>query len=278
MHRGEIHMDNFITLSNGTKIPQIGFGVYLVDNDTEAPGAVEEALRVGYRHIDTAAIYKNEEGVAKGIAASGVARADIFLTSKIWNDDIRAGRTKEAFQESLDRLNTDYLDLCLIHWPVDGIVEAWRALIELYKEGKAKAIGVSNFKQHHLEQLKEADLMMPMVNQIELHPQFPQKDFVDYLKGEGMHIEAWSPLMQGKFMEIDLFHELANKYEKTPSQIVLRWHLQTGHVALPKSVTPSRIQENLKVFDFQLSSEDMAAIDAIATNERIGPDPDKIKF
>ncbi|WP_391119262.1 aldo/keto reductase [Psychrobacillus sp. L3] len=269
---------DFITLSNGLKIPQIGFGVWRVDNDTEAPGAVEEALRVGYRHIDTAAVYKNEEGVAKGIAASGVAREDIFLTSKIWNDDIRAGRTKEAFQESLDRLNTDYLDLCLLHWPVDGIVEAYRALVELYEEGKVKAIGVSNFKQHHLEQLKDAGLMTPMVNQIELHPQLPQKDFVAYLKGEGIHVEAWSPLMQGKFMEIDLFHELAKKYEKTPSQIVIRWHLQSGHVALPKSVTPSRISENLNVFDFELSFEDQTAIDAIATNERIGPDPDEIEF
>lgn len=171
----------FITLSNGLKIPQIGFGVWQVDNETEAPVAVEEALRVGYRHIDTAATYGNEEGVAKGIIASGVAREDIFLTSKIWNDDIRAGRTKEAFQESLNRLKTDYLDLCLIHWPVDGIVEAWRALIELYNEGKIKAIGVSNFKEHHLEQLEAAGLMTPMVNQIELHPQLPQHEYVNYL-------------------------------------------------------------------------------------------------
>ncbi|WP_313893116.1 aldo/keto reductase [Psychrobacillus sp.] len=269
---------DFITLSNGLKIPQIGFGVWRVDNDTEAPAAVAEALRVGYRHIDTAAVYKNEEGVAKGIATSGVPRADIFLTSKIWNDDIRSGRTKEAYQESLNRLNTDYLDLCLLHWPVDGIVEAWHALVELYEEGKVKAIGVSNFKQHHLEQLKNAGLMTPMVNQIELHPQLPQKEFVAYLKNEGIHVEAWSPLMQGKFMDIELFHDLANKYSKAPSQIVLRWHLQSGHIALPKSVTPSRIQENLNVFDFELSTEDIAAIDTIASNVRIGPDPDEIDF
>ncbi|SDN58957.1 2,5-diketo-D-gluconate reductase A [Psychrobacillus sp. OK028] len=266
----------FLTLSNGLKIPQIGFGVWKVDNETEAPAAVAEALRVGYRHIDTAAVYKNEEGVAKGIIASGVPREDIFLTSKIWNDDIRSGRTKEAFHESLNRLQTDYLDLCLLHWPVEGIVEAWRALIELYEEGKIKAIGVSNFKEHHLDKLQEAGLMTPMVNQIELHPQLPQQEFVDYLSNKGIQIEAWSPLMQGKFMEIDLFHKLAEKYSKSPSQIVLRWHLQLGRIALPKSVTPSRIQENLDVFDFELSSEDMNAITALATNVRIGTDPDKI--
>lgn len=268
----------FITLSNGLKIPQIGFGVWQVDNETEAPAAVEEALRVGYRHIDTAATYGNEEGVAKGITASGVAREDIFLTSKIWNDDIRAGRTKEAFQESLNRLKTDYLDLCLIHWPVDGIVEAWRALIELYNEGKIKAIGVSNFKEHHLEQLEAAGLMTPMVNQIELHPQLPQHDYVNYLSKKGIHVEAWSPLMQGKFLDFDLFHQLAEKYGKSPSQIVLRWHLQLGRVALPKSITPTRIKENFDVFDFELSSEDMDAIATLATNVRMGPDPDEIQF
>lgn len=267
----------FITLRNGLKIPQIGFGVFKVENETEAPAAVEEALRVGYRHIDTAAIYKNEEGVAKGIAASGVAREDIFLTSKVWNDDIRAGRTKEAFQASLDRLKTDYLDLYLLHWPVEGIVEAWRTLIELYEEGKIKSIGVSNFKEHHLDQLKDAGLMVPMVNQIELHPQLPQQDFVDYLSDKDIQVEAWSPLMQGKFMEIDLFHDLAKKYGKSPAQIVIRWHIQLGRVVLPKSITPSRIQENFNVYDFELSSDDMSAISALATNERIGTDPDNAK-
>jgi len=267
----------FITLRNGLKIPQIGFGVFKVENETEAPAAVEEALRVGYRHIDTAAIYKNEEGVAKGIAASGVAREDIFLTSKVWNDDIRAGRTKEAFQASLDRLKTDYLDLYLLHWPVEGIVEAWRTLIELYEEGKIKSIGVSNFKEHHLDQLKDAGLMVPMVNQIELHPQLPQQDFVDYLSDTDIQVEAWSPLMQGKFMEIDLFHDLAKKYGKSPAQIVIRWHIQLGRVVLPKSITPSRIQENFNVYDFELSSDDMSAISALATNVRIGTDPDNAK-
>lgn len=267
----------FITLRNGLKIPQIGFGVFKVENETEAPAAVEEALRIGYRHIDTAAIYKNEEGVAKGIAASGVAREDIFLTSKVWNDDIRAGRTKEAFQASLDRLKTDYLDLYLLHWPVEGIVEAWRTLIELYEEGKIKSIGVSNFKEHHLDQLKDAGLMVPMVNQIELHPQLPQQDFVDYLSNKDIQVEAWSPLMQGKFMEIDLFHDLAKKYGKSPAQIVIRWHIQLGRVVLPKSITPSRIQENFNVYDFELSSDDMSAISALATNVRIGTDPDNAK-
>lgn len=267
----------FITLRNGLKIPQIGFGVFKVENETEAPAAVEEALRVGYRHIDTAAIYKNEEGVAKGIAASGVAREDIFLTSKVWNDDIRAGRTKEAFQASLDRLKTDYLDLYLLHWPVEGIVEAWRTLIELYEEGKIKSIGVSNFKEHHLDQLKDAGLMVPMVNQIELHPQLPQQDFVDYLGDKDIQVEAWSPLMQGKFMDIDLFHDLAKKYGKSPAQIVIRWHIQLGRVVLPKSITPSRIQENFNVYDFELSSDDMSAISALATNVRIGTDPDNAK-
>lgn len=266
------------TLRNGIKIPMIGFGVWQVDNETEAPQAVAEALKVGYRHIDTAAVYKNEEGVAKGIQASGVDRGDIFLTSKIWNEDIRQGRTKDAFNESLARLETDYLDLCLLHWPVDGFVAAWKDLVDLYEAGKIKAIGVSNFKEHHLEALKEAGLMTPLINQVELHPQLPQPDLVEYCQDEGIQIEAWSPLMQGKFLDIPVFAEIAEKYGKTPAQVVLRWHLETGNVALPKSVTPHRIEENFNVFDFTLDADDMAKIDAVATHERIGADPDNIEF
>ncbi|MCT4782085.1 MULTISPECIES: aldo/keto reductase [Exiguobacterium] len=267
-----------VTLRNGIQIPMIGFGVWKVDNETEAPDAVAEALKVGYRHIDTAAVYKNEEGVAKGIQASGVARKEIFLTSKIWNEDIRMHRTKEAFEESLQRLDTDYLDLCLLHWPVDGFVEAWEALVELQEAGKIKAIGVSNFKEHHLEALKEAGLMTPLINQVELHPQLPQPDLVEYCQDEGIQIEAWSPLMQGKFLDIPAFAEIAEKHGKTPAQVVLRWHLDTGNVALPKSVTPHRIRENFDVFDFELDADDLAKLDAVATHERLGPDPDHIDF
>lgn len=266
------------TLRNGVKIPMIGFGVWQVDNETEAPEAVAEALKVGYRHIDTAAVYKNEEGVAKGIQESGIARGDVFLTSKIWNEDIRQRRTKEAFDESLARLKTDYLDLCLLHWPVDGFVEAWKDLIDLYEAGKIKVIGVSNFKEHHLESLKEAGLMTPFINQVELHPQLPQPDLVEYCQDEGIQIEAWSPLMQGKFLDIPTFAEIAEKHGKTPAQVVLRWHLDTGNVALPKSVTPHRIKENFDVFDFALDADDLAKIDAVATHDRLGPDPDEIDF
>lgn len=266
------------TLRNNVKIPMIGFGVWQVDNETEAPDAVAEALKVGYRHIDTAAVYKNEEGVAKGIEMAGVQRADIFLTSKIWNEDIRQGNTKQAFEDSLKRLNTDYLDLCLLHWPVDGFVEAWRELVSLYEAGKIKAIGVSNFKEHHLDALKEAGLMVPLINQVELHPQLPQPDLLDYCQDEGIQIEAWSPLMQGKFLDIPVFEEIAEKHGKTPAQVVLRWHLDSGHVALPKSVTPHRIAENFDVFDFALDADDLAKIDAVATHERLGPDPDHIDF
>lgn len=268
----------YATLRNEVQIPMIGFGVWQVDNETEAPQAVAEAIKVGYRHIDTASVYKNEEGVAKGIAISGVNRDEIFLTSKIWNEDIRQGRTKEAFEASLARLDTDYLDLCLLHWPVEGFVEAWKDLIELYEAGRIKAIGVSNFKEHHLETLKEAGLMTPLINQVELHPQLPQPDLLDYCQDEGIQIEAWSPLMQGKFLEISLFEELAAKHGKTPAQIVLRWHLDSGHVALPKSVTPHRIAENFDVFGFSLDADDLSRIDSVATHERMGADPDKVNF
>ncbi|OAI83983.1 glyoxal reductase [Exiguobacterium sp. KKBO11] len=268
----------YAKLSNGITIPQIGFGVWQVDEETEAPAAVAEALRVGYRHIDTAAVYKNERGVAKGIKESGVKREDLFLTSKVWNDDIRAGRTKEAFAESLERLETDYLDLYLIHWPVEGYIEAWKAMVELYEAGKIKAIGVSNFKEHHLDTLAEEGLMAPMINQVELHPQLPQHELHEYLQDHNIQVEAWSPLMQGKFLEINDFKEIAEKHGKTPSQVVLRWHLDNGIVALPKSVTPERIAENFDVFDFQLDADDLEKIDRIATDVRLGPDPDKIDF
>lgn len=268
----------YATLRNDVRIPMIGFGVWKVDNVTEAPVAVVEALRVGYRHIDTAAIYKNEEGVANGIAVSGVKRSDIFLTSKIWNDDIREGNTKQAFEESLKRLQTDYLDLCLLHWPVEGFVDSWKDLIDLYEEGKIKAIGVSNFKEHHIDELKAAGLMLPLINQVEMHPLLPQPDLLDYCQDEGIQIEAWSPLMQGKFLDIPTFAKIAEKHGKTPAQVVLRWHLESGHVAIPKSVTAHRIEENFEVFDFELDADDMAQIDAIATHERIGPDPDEIDF
>lgn len=268
----------YATLRNKVEIPMIGFGVWKVDNETEAPAAVVEAIKTGYRHIDTAAIYKNEEGVAKGIHLSGVDCSELFITSKIWNDDIREGKTKEAFEGSLKRLQTDYLDLCLLHWPVDGFVDAWKDLIDLYEAGKIKAIGVSNFKEHHLETLKEAGLMAPLINQVELHPQLPQPDLLDYCQDEGIQIEAWSPLMQGKFLDIPAFSEIAEKHGKTPAQIVLRWHLESGHVALPKSVTPHRIRENFDVFDFSLDADDLAKIDQVATGERLGPDPDEIDF
>ncbi|MGL6009724.1 MAG: aldo/keto reductase [Culicoidibacterales bacterium] len=269
-----------IVLSNGVEIPQLGFGTFKVDDGQQVIDSVREALQVGYRHIDTAAVYGNEVGVGQAMKASGVPREEIFLTSKVWNSEQGYEETLQAFADTLEKLGTDYLDLYLIHWPktTEKTKATWKAMEELYAAGKVRAIGVSNFKEHHLVSLFETATVKPMINQVELHPQLAQPELVAFCAAHGIVIEAWGPLMQGKIFEIELFKTLATANEKSIAQIAIRWHLQKGFIPMPKSITPSRIKSNFDVFDFELTAADMASIDRLNTGERIGPDPDTIEF
>ncbi|MDN5303939.1 MAG: methylglyoxal/glyoxal reductase [Fusobacteriaceae bacterium] len=264
-----------ITLNNGVKIPKIGFGTFKVENGNDTINSVKKALEVGYRHIDTAAIYGNEEGVGIAIKESGVPREEIFLVSKVWNSEQGYDTTIKAFEESLKRLQTDYLDMYLIHWAKPKNRETWKALETLYKEGKIKAIGVSNFEIHHLEDLLEVAEIIPVVNQVELHPQFPQEELREYCKKHNIAIEAWGPLMQGKIFEIPLMKELSIKYNKSIAQIALRWHYQQDIITIPKSIKPERIESNIDIFDFAISAEDMEKIKTLK-GERIGLAPDMV--
>ncbi|WP_275593201.1 aldo/keto reductase [Streptomyces deccanensis] len=265
-----------IILNNGVEMPQLGFGVWQVPDD-EAEQAVTTALEAGYRSIDTAAIYGNEEGTGKALAKAGVARKDLFVTTKLWNSDQGYDSTLRAFDESLDKLGLEYVDLYLIHWPLPArgtFVDTFKAFEKLYADGRAKAIGVSNFLPEHLETLIEATNVIPAVNQIELHPHLQQLAARAYHAEQGIATEAWSPLGQGKgLLEVPAIIAIAQKHGRTPAQVVLRWHLQLGNVVIPKSVTPSRIKENIEVFDFSLDTEDIAAISALNEDRRIGPDP-----
>ncbi len=263
-------------LNNGLEIPSIGFGVFKVKEGDEVYEAVLEALKTGYRLIDTAAIYGNEEGVGRAIKESGIKREDIFLTTKLWNTDQGYESVFTAFETSLKKLDTDYVDLYLIHWPgKDKFVESYKALEKLYKDKRVKAIGVCNFHIHHLEELMANTEIVPAMNQIELHPLMNQKEIRDFCKEKGIQVEAWGPLMQGKGdLEAPVFVELGKKYSKSPAQIILRWHHQNGVLAIPKSVTPSRIRENIDIFNFVLSTEDMKKIDDHNENRRLSADPD----
>ncbi|MEJ2567419.1 MAG: aldo/keto reductase, partial [candidate division WOR-3 bacterium] len=231
----------------------------------------------GYRLIDTASIYGNEKGVGRGIEESDIPREEIFLTSKVWNTEQGYENTLRAFEASLERLRTDYLDLYLIHWPKPASSETWKALERLYRSGKVKAIGVSNFMIHHLESLLESCEIIPMVDQVELHPQFPQDELRKFCGEHGIVVEAWGPLMQGKVFHVPLMKALSEKYGKKIAQITLRWHYQLGHVAIPKSSKPERIRSNIDIFDFEISDEDMKKIETLK-GERIGPHPDRIAF
>lgn len=266
-------------LHNGVAMPYLGLGTYRTENGPEASNAVKWALWKGYRHIDTASFYRNEQGIGYGIAESGISRKEIFVTSKVWNDQQGYDTTLRAFDTSLDHLNFDYLDLYLIHWPVAGkFKETWRALEELYSAGKVRAIGVSNFMQHHLEDLLSVAQVVPMVNQVEFHPYLVQQGLLDFCKAGHIQLEAWSPLMQGKAMKVGRLRELAEKYGKEVAQIVLRWNLQKGVVTIPKSVRRDRIHDNTDIFDFELSGDDMAAIDQLDRGTRFGSDPDNFNF
>ncbi|MCM3158820.1 glyoxal/methylglyoxal reductase [Bacillus subtilis] len=268
-----------VKLHNGVEMPWFGLGVFKVENGNEATESVKAAIKNGYRSIDTAAIYKNEEGVGIGIKESGVAREELFITSKVWNEDQGYETTLAAFEKSLERLQLDYLDLYLIHWPgKDKYKDTWRALEKLYKDGKIRAIGVSNFQVHHLEELLKDAEIKPMVNQVEFHPRLTQKELRDYCKAQGIQLEAWSPLMQGQLLDNEVLTQIAEKHNKSVAQVILRWDLQHEVVTIPKSIKEHRIIENADIFDFELSQEDMAKIDALNKDERVGPNPDELLF
>ncbi|KFI48951.1 aldo/keto reductase [Bifidobacterium biavatii] len=269
-----------ITLNNGTVIPQVGLGVFRTPDGDVTVNAVQAALEAGYRHIDTAMIYRNETSVGEGMRRSGVPREDVFVTTKLWNDDIRAHRAKAAFEESLDRLGFDYVDLYLIHWPADGWQQAWDDMQEIAASGRAKAIGVSNFHQHHINELLANSDVVPAVDQIESSPQFTNQELVDFVHGHGMAAEAWSPLggTGGNLLGEPLLAEIGAKYGKSAAQVVIRWHIQRGMVVLPKSVHAERIRQNIDVFDFALTADDMAAINTLSTGHRNSADPDNFDF
>ncbi len=256
-------------------MPWLGLGVYKVEDGSEVIEAVKTAIQNGYRSIDTAALYGNEEGVGQAIKESGVPRQELFITTKVWNSDQGYDSTLQAFETSLNKLGLDYLDLYLIHWPgKDKYKETWKALEKLYKDGRVRAIGVSNFKIHHLEDLMSSAEIKPMVNQVEYHPHLTQKELLAFCQREGIQLEAWSPLKQGQLLNDPTINKLAEKYQKSSAQIILRWDLQNKVVTIPKSIKEQRIIENANIFDFELSAEDMEEIDGLNKDERVGPDPD----
>lgn len=267
------------TLNNGLEMPWLGFGVFQIEDGQQVEQAVKAALEIGYRSIDTATIYKNESGVGKALRESSIPREDIFLTTKVWNEDQREKRILTAFEESLKRLDTEYVDLYLVHWPVKGCYqETWHEMEKIYQSGRTKAIGVSNFQVHHLEDILSDSQVVPTVNQIEFHPYLVQPKLLKFCQEHKIQVEAWSPLMQGEIITVPTVQELAKKYQKTPAQITLRWNLQHEVVTIPKSERPNRIAENAQIFDFELSQEDMNLLDALDQGKRVGPDPNNFNF
>ncbi|PLR84311.1 MULTISPECIES: aldo/keto reductase [Bacillus] len=267
------------TLHNGVKMPWFGFGVFKVKEGQEVIESVKAALKAGYRSVDTAAVYKNEEGVGQAIKESGVPREELFVTTKVWNADQGFDSALNAFETSLKKLELDYVDLYLIHWPVKGkYKETWRALEQLYKDGRVRAIGVSNFHIHHLQDLLADAEIKPMVNQVELHPLLAQIELHEFCKNQGIQMEAWSPLAQGELLNNNALKEIGAKYHKSPAQVILRWDLQREIVTIPKSINENRIIENANIFDFELSRDDMEKINSLNENRRVGADPDNFDF
>ena len=279
----EKSLQDIVQLQSGAEMPWFGLGVFRVKEGPELVNAVKTAIKHGYRSIDTAAIYQNEEGVGQGIREgieeSGISREDLFITSKVWNSDQGYESTIQAYEASLERLGLDYLDLYLIHWPVAGkYKDTWKALETLYHDGRVKAIGVSNFHVHHLKDLLSDARVKPMVNQIEYHPYLTQTEVQAFCVEQGIQMEAWSPLMAGELLDQPVLKELGEKYGKSVAQIILRWDLQNGVVTIPKSTNEQRIVENASIFDFELSIEDMDRISALNQNKRVGSDPDNFDF
>ena len=270
---------DFITLNNGIKMPQLGFGVWQVE-DEQATAAVSKALETGYTSIDTAMIYQNEKGVGKALKETTVPREELFITTKVWNSDQGYGNTLRAFEESLERLGLDYVDLYLIHWPTpefDNYVDTYKALEQLYKDGRVKAIGVCNFEIEHLERLLAECDIPPVLNQVECHPYLAQNELKEFCAKHDIFVEAWSPLDQGgEVLTDETVQKMAEAKGKSPAQVVLRWHLQNGTIVIPKSVTPSRIEENFNVFDFELSESEMNEIDALNKDRRKGAHPNEM--
>ena len=265
-----------LTLHDGVEMPQLGFGVFQIPPE-ETQEKVEEALSVGYRHVDTAAIYGNEEGVGAAVAATGVRREDVFVTTKLWNSEQGYDATLRAFEASLERLGTGYVDLYLIHWPMpsrDLYLDTWRAFERIKEEGGARSIGVSNFRVEDLERLEREAELLPTVNQVELHPRLQQPELRAWHTDHDVATEAWSPLAQGDLLNDGTIETVAAHHHKSPAQTILRWHLHLGNVVIPKSANPERIRENFELFDFELSEDDMAALERLDTGERIGDDPD----
>ncbi|MFB7159589.1 aldo/keto reductase [Lysinibacillus sp. NPDC056232] len=276
------HLQDTITLNNGLQMPGMGLGVFLVENDVTAE-MVKNAIEVGYRSIDTAAIYGNEAGVGEGIrqalATTGLKREDLFITSKVWNDGLSYEETIAAYEDSLEKLGLDYLDLYLIHWPgKNKFAEAWRALEDLYDQGKIKAIGVCNFHVSHLQALLKIARIKPVINQVELHPRLQQTEVRSFCEEHNIQMEAWAPLMQGGLLENETISTIAEKYGKSNPQVILRWDIQNGIVTIPKSVRKERMIQNADIFDFTLTDEEMAIINAMNLDQRVGPNPDEFDF
>ncbi|WP_368915858.1 aldo/keto reductase [Exiguobacterium acetylicum] len=276
------HLQDTIELNNGLKMPGMGLGVFQVANDATAE-MVKEAIEVGYRSIDTASIYGNESGVGMGIkqalASTDLQREDLFITSKVWNDGLNYDETKRAYEESLNELGLDYLDLYLIHWPgKDKYTESWRALEDLYIEGKIKAIGVCNFNTRHLKDLLSFARIKPVLNQVEFHPRLQQEDLRDFCATHHIQLEAWAPLMQGGLLKNETLSKIASNHGKTIAQVILKWDIQNGVITIPKSVRKERMMQNADIFDFNLTDEEMMTINKLNLEQRVGPNPDEYDF
>lgn len=269
------NLQDTVTLNNGVKMPGFGLGVYKVEDGETVVHSVKTAIKHGYRSIDTASFYDNERGVGQGIHESGISREDLFVTSKVWNDQQGFESTLKAFNSSLEKLGLDYLDLYLIHWPVSGKYhETWKALEKLYHDGKVRAIGVSNFHVHHLKSLMDNSSVKPVIDQVEYHPHLTQQDLRDFCNQENIQLEAWSPLKRGQLLDDPLITELAQKYQKSAAQVILRWDVQNDVITIPKSIHEQRIIENANIFDFSLTEEELAQISALNINDRSGSNPD----